>query len=98
MMISHVNSTKRYSELHGLYTEAAHLRDRYKLSVQVQRPVMTSHDEYEEMRKNFLQAPLPSSSEEMDLSLVSDHELERYRNWLKSKNNFTGSSKDPQIY
>ena len=100
MMDAHANSSKRYSELHGLYAEAVNLRDRYDLSVQVQRPVMTSNVQFQQQknRLNIATTPVELSS---DLAAASDQELEKYRTWLRGKSEMSfgkRNSAGPVIY
>ena len=85
MMHAHANSTKRYSELHGLYSEAVALRDRYQLSVAVPpRPVMTTGPEHQ-ARHSFLTTERTEGKKEtFDLALATNDDLEKYRQWLLS--------------
>jgi len=99
MMDSHANSSKRYSELHSLYTEAVDLRDRYSLSVQVPRPVMSSGNEYAHAKARLMTGSNRNDDNAFDLSSASDQELERYRSWLRAKNEkTTRATQGPTIY
>jgi hypothetical protein len=96
MMASQAKSTKRYSDLHELYSEAVHLRDRYKLSVQIERPVMTTQEEYKQAKQDLKVSPVEPKH---DFETFSDRDLEKYRAWLRAKSDFTGTGiEGPLIY
>ena len=107
MLSVQANSAKRYTELHDLYTHAVDLRDRYHLTVNMPRPVMTTQEEYEETRRrvgvnnNNNSRSIEGCDGEhlVDLSKASDADLERYRHWLKAKTIRTSRSMEgPNVY
>jgi hypothetical protein len=66
---------------------------------------MTTQEEYEEMKRRVgfsSRETFHSSSSKVapvDLSMASDADLERYRDWLKAKSDLTTrSSEGPNVY